>query len=97
MDERIPIVPFRSKLLLIPWYSIEIRSGDVPSRQIIGGKQAEMTTLSFSEEELMRLEAIFMDKDKEEALRFLLEVIKPKVRAKGSSALDPKKGTGIPR
>jgi hypothetical protein len=57
----------------------------------------EMTTLSFNEEELMRLEAIFMDKDKEEALRFLLEVIKPKLRAKGSRALDLKKGTGIPR
>jgi hypothetical protein len=57
----------------------------------------EMTTLSFNEEELMRLEAIFMDKDKEEAIRFLLEVIKPKIRAKGSRALDLKKGTGIPR
>jgi hypothetical protein len=57
----------------------------------------EVTTLSFNEEELMRLEGIFMDKDKEEALRFLLEVIKPKLRAKGSSALDLKKGTGIPR
>jgi hypothetical protein len=57
----------------------------------------EITTLSFNEEELMRLEAIFMDKDKEEALRFLLEVIKPKVRSKASSALDLKKGTGIPR
>jgi hypothetical protein len=57
----------------------------------------EMTTLSFNEEELMRLEAIFMDKDKEQALRFLLEVIKPKLRSKGSPALDLKKGTGIPR
>jgi hypothetical protein len=57
----------------------------------------EITTLSFSEEELMRLEGIFMDKDKEEALRFLLEVIKPKLRSKGSPALDLKKGTGIPR
>jgi hypothetical protein len=57
----------------------------------------EMTTLSFNEEELMRVEAIFMDKDKEEALRFLLEVIKPKLRSKGSPALDLKKGTGIPR
>jgi hypothetical protein len=57
----------------------------------------EMTTLSFNEEELMRLEGIFMDKDKEEALRFLLEVIKPKLRSKGSPALDLKKGTGIPR
>jgi hypothetical protein len=57
----------------------------------------EMTVLGFTEEEMMRLEAILMDKDKEEALRFLLEVIKPKVRAKGSRALDSKKGTGIPR
>jgi hypothetical protein len=57
----------------------------------------ELATLSFTEEEVMRLEGIFMDKDKEEALRFLLEVIKPKIRAKGSRALDLKKGTGIPR
>jgi hypothetical protein len=57
----------------------------------------EMTVLSFTEEEVMLLEAIFMEKDKEEALWFLLGVIKPKVRAKGSRALDSKKGTGIPR
>jgi len=57
----------------------------------------EITTLSFTEEEVMRLEAIFMDKDKEEALQFLLDVIKPKIRAKGNRALDSKKGTGIPR
>jgi len=56
----------------------------------------ELTTLSFTEEEVMRLEAIFMDKDKEESLRFLLQVIKPKIRAKGSRVLDSKKGTGIP-
>jgi len=55
----------------------------------------EITTLSFTEEEVMRLEAIFMDKDKEEALQF--DVIKPKIRAKGNRALDSKKGTGIPR
>jgi hypothetical protein len=57
----------------------------------------ELATLSLTEEEVMRLEGIFMDKDQEEALRFLLEVIKPKIRAKGSRALDSKKGTGIPR
>ena len=56
-----------------------------------------VTALSFTEEELMRLEAIFMDKNKEEALQSLLEVIKPKIRAKGSRVLDSKKGTGIPR
>lgn len=57
----------------------------------------ETTTISLTGEELMRLESIFMDKDKEEALKFLLEVIKPKIRAKGNRALDWKKGTGTPR
>ena len=60
-------------------------------------RSMEITTLSFTEEEVMRSEAIFMDKDKEEALQFLLDVIKPKIRAKGNRALDSKKGTGIPR
>lgn len=45
--------------------------------------------------EVMRLEAILMDKDKDEALLFLREVIKPKLRSKGSSALDRHKSTGI--
>jgi hypothetical protein len=57
----------------------------------------EMTTLSFNKEELMHLERIFMDKDKEEALRVFLEVIKPKLRLKGSSTFALNKGTGIPR
>jgi hypothetical protein len=57
----------------------------------------EITTISLNEEELMRLEAIFMDRDKEEALRFLLEVVRPKIRAKGNRSLDLKKGTGMPR
>jgi quercetin dioxygenase-like cupin family protein len=57
----------------------------------------EMTILSFNEDELMRLEAIFMHKDKEEVLRFLLEGIKPKLRSKGSPAPDLKKRTGMPR
>jgi hypothetical protein len=56
-----------------------------------------MTAISFTAEELMRLESIFMDKDKDEALRFLLEVIKPRIRSKGSNTLDWKKGTGTPR
>ncbi len=55
----------------------------------------EVMALSFTEEELMRLEATFMDK--EGTLRFLLEVLKPKISAKGSQVLDSKKGTGIPR
>ena len=47
----------------------------------------EATTLSLRDEDLMRLEFIFMPNDKEEALKFLLEVIKPKIRAKGKRAL----------
>ena len=51
--------------------------------------------LEFSDEEHMRIEAILMDNDAEEALRFVKEVIKPKVRAKGSRELDSSKSTGI--
>jgi hypothetical protein len=36
-----------------------------------------------------------MDGDADEALRFIKEVIKPKLRAKGSSALDSGKSTGV--
>jgi hypothetical protein len=45
--------------------------------------------------EVMRIEAILMDEDPKDALLFLREVIKPKLRAKGSSALDRHKTTGI--
>jgi hypothetical protein len=51
--------------------------------------------LDFSDEDLMRIEAILLDNDAEEALRFLKEVIKPKIRAKGSKDLDAGKSTGI--
>jgi len=56
-----------------------------------------METLSFNEEELMPLQAIFMHKDKEEALRFLLEVIEPKLRLKRSVPFALNKGIGLPR
>ena len=52
--------------------------------------------LDFSDEEQMRIEAILMDNDAPEALRFLKEIIKPKVRAKGSKELDGAKSTGMP-
>jgi len=51
--------------------------------------------LEFSHEETMRIEAILMDNDAEEALRFLKEVIKPKIRSKRSNELDMGKSTGI--
>ena len=51
--------------------------------------------LEFSHEEIMRVEAILMDNDAEEALRFLKEVIKPKIRSKRSNELDMGKSTGI--
>ena len=57
----------------------------------------ETTAISHTGEGVIRLESIFMDKDKEKALKLLLEVIKPKIRAKGSRALDWNKGTGTPR
>jgi hypothetical protein len=41
--------------------------------------------LEFSHEETMRIEAILMDNDAEDALRFLKEVIKPKIRSKRSN------------
>jgi len=50
--------------------------------------------LEFSDEELMRVEAILMDNDAQEALRFLREVIRVKVRSKGSRDLDSGKSTG---
>ncbi|MBW1729789.1 MAG: hypothetical protein JRH08_03775 [Deltaproteobacteria bacterium] len=51
--------------------------------------------IELSEQEVMWVESILMDADEKEALRFLKEVLKPKLRAKGSSALDPGKTTGI--
>lgn len=51
--------------------------------------------LELSREEIMRVEAILMDDDAEEALRFIKEVIRPRIRAKGSTALDSHKSTGI--
>ncbi|MBN2034418.1 MAG: hypothetical protein JW836_14185 [Deltaproteobacteria bacterium] len=52
--------------------------------------------LEFSDEDQMRIEAILMDNDAREALLFLREVIKVKIRAKGSRDLDPTKSTGLP-
>jgi len=51
--------------------------------------------LELSDKECMRIEAILMDDDAEEALLFVKEVIKPKIRARGSTALDPRKSTGV--
>lgn len=51
--------------------------------------------IEFSEAEKMRIEAILMDDDTEEALRFLKEVVKPKLRAKGSRELDAGRSTGM--
>ena len=51
--------------------------------------------ITLDERERMRLEAILMDRDEKDALLFLKEVVIGKVREKGSSALDPKKGTGL--
>jgi hypothetical protein len=52
--------------------------------------------IDFSDQDQMRIEAILMDNDAQEALAFLKEVIKPKIRAKGSKELDSGKSTGVP-
>ena len=51
--------------------------------------------IELSEKETMRLEAILLDADQADALRFLKEVIKPKLRARQVAALDRSKSTGI--
>jgi hypothetical protein len=51
--------------------------------------------LEFSHEEIMKMEGILMDNDAEQALRFFKEVLKPRIRVKGSKELDMGKSTGI--
>ncbi|MCF8082647.1 MAG: hypothetical protein K9M96_06115 [Deltaproteobacteria bacterium] len=51
--------------------------------------------LKLSEQEGMRIESILMDEDAAEALQFLKEVLRPRIRAKGSRSLDSGKTTGI--
>ena len=51
--------------------------------------------LKFSTKEIMGIEAILMDSDAEDALRFFKEVIKPKLRSKRSNELDMGKSTGV--
>jgi hypothetical protein len=53
------------------------------------------TVIELDDQEVMRVEAILMDEDAADALLFLKEVMKPKLRAKGSSTLDSSKSTGI--
>jgi hypothetical protein len=53
-------------------------------------------TITLQADEVLRLEAILMDKDKEEAFDFLKTVLRPKIRAQGNRGLDRQKGTGVP-
>ena len=53
------------------------------------------TVIELDDQEVMRVEAILMDEDQTDALLFLREVVKPKLRSKGSSSLDSSKSTGI--
>jgi hypothetical protein len=52
------------------------------------------TVIELTDQETMRVEAILMDEDQADALCFIKEVIKPKLRAKGSGTLDSSKSTG---
>jgi hypothetical protein len=51
--------------------------------------------IELSDKERMRLEAILLDTDPADALRFLKEVLRPKLRAKQIGPLDKSKSTGI--
>ena len=51
--------------------------------------------LEISHEEIMKMEAILMDNDAEEALRFFKEVLKPKIRARRLNELDMGKSMSI--
>jgi len=53
------------------------------------------TILEFSSQEVMKIEAILMDSDADDALKFFKEVIKPKLRSKRSNELDMNKSTGV--
>lgn len=46
--------------------------------------------IQLTEEEIQRMEAILLDRDEEEALRFLKDVIKEKLRVTGTRACGPK-------
>ena len=53
------------------------------------------TVIELDEQEVMRIEAILMDEDRADALLFLKEVIRPKLRSKSAGGLDQSKSTGI--
>jgi|GEM_PF-2351091 len=53
-------------------------------------------TITLQPEEVLRLEAILMDRDEKMAFNFLKTVLKPKVQAQGNRTLDSQKGTGVP-
>ena len=51
--------------------------------------------IELSPREAQLVESILMDEDSDEALKFIKEVIKPKLRAKTNPALDTGRSTGI--
>ena len=55
----------------------------------------DKVVIEFSLSEAQLVESILMDEDQEEALRFIKEVIKPKLRSKTNPALDLGRSTGI--
>jgi len=61
----------------------------------IGDQSMGNIIIEFSEKEVMRLEGILLDTDQADALNFLKEVVKPKLRARQVAALDRSKSTGI--
>lgn len=50
--------------------------------------------IAFEPQEIIRIEAILMDNDKDDALKFIREVIKPRVSKQTKSGHDRDKGFG---
>jgi len=61
----------------------------------IGDRSMGNIIIELGKKEVMRLEGILLDADQADALSFLKEVIKPKLRARQVAALDRGKSTGI--
>ena len=56
---------------------------------------ADRVAITLEKEEVFRMEAIIMGRDRDEALRFLKEVIRAKIARQGTSELNKDKGFGM--
>ena len=59
------------------------------------GSSMKNYAIVLSEAEVMELQGILMDRDAEQALRFLKKVLASKIKAQGAKEFDFSRGTGI--